>query len=452
MLTLSHIENIKTKLSSISSVDELSCEDKQLYQLLEKHYTFFVGADVSCDTFCIDIKRYNGETIYKDQFSNHHQGFCELCEAFSGLNPKKEFKFVVAAESTGPYHKALVRFLQEKKIEVFVYNAQTAKHMAKAYLKEKKTDKIDASILALLLIDGKFPVSQTDMENEFIEIRNFSRRSSRYAEQTALAKTRLKDELTCASRGMLETFPKQSVFNKGPIELLKKYPLPCDRLSVGVSEVTKVLKENSNQKYGQKEAETLLAFDKDNQPDRRLFEYYRQSIRDYIDEIEYYQKKRKVYIETIDCMTANLDEALNLLSLTGCGPILMPVILGEVGNINRFFSAKHFAGYAGFVPVECESGPHKGEKHIKNGTSARLSHAIFILANCIRRYDERLKGIYTRVKGRHMSAGKPKGVAHLIANCAVAREVSILIYNILKYKRQYYKNRDDYKAYKDSLA
>ena len=53
----------------------------------------------------------------------------------------------------------------------------------------------------------------------------------------------------------------------------------------------------------------------------------------------------------------------------GCGPILMPVILGEVGNINRFFSAKHFDGYAGFVPVECESGPHKGEKHIKNGQS-----------------------------------------------------------------------------------
>jgi len=41
----------------------------------------------------------------------------------------------------------------------------------------------------------------------------------------------------------------------------------------------------------------------------------------------------------------------------------MPVILGETGNISRFVDAKHFAGYAGFVPVESESGPHKGEKH-----------------------------------------------------------------------------------------
>ena len=161
-------------------------------------------------------------------------------------------------------------------------------------------------------------------------------------------------------------------------------------------------------------------------------------------------------------MTEPLEESQNLLSLTGCGPNLMPVILSEAGNIDRFISEKHFAGFAGFVPVERESGPYKGEKHIKNGSSARLSHAVFIIANCIRRYDQRLKALYTRVKGRHVSAGKTKGVAHLIANCAksngrlrltaVAREVSILIYNILKYNRRYYKNPEDYKAYKVSLS
>ena len=75
-----------------------------------------------------------------------------------------------------------------------------------------------------------------------------------------------------------------------------------------------------------------------------------------------------------------------------------------------------------------------------------------MIANCLRRYDERLKALYTRIKQRHISAGKTKGVAHLIANCAVAREVSILIYNILKHNRKYYKNPGDYKAYRTSLA
>jgi transposase len=332
-----------------------------------------------------------------------------------------------------------------------LYNAKTAKHMAKAYLKEKKTDKIDADILALLLIDGKFPTSQTDMENEFIELRNFSRRNSRLGEQIALAKTQLKDELIQASKGMLTTFPKQSVFNKAPMELLKRYPLPHDRLSAGILEVTRILTEYSNHKYGEQEAKQLLKFDKDNQGDERLFSYFRQSIRDYIDEIQYYEQKRVVYLQTIEQITKPLEQAENLLSLKGCGLMLMSTILGEVGNILRFFSDKHFAGFAGFVPVECESGPHKGEKHLKNGSSARLSHAVFMIANCIRRYDKRLEALYNRVKGRHQKAGKPKGVAHLIANCAVAREVSILIYNILKYNRKYYQEKEDYKAYKASL-
>jgi len=198
---------------------------------------------------------------------------------------------------------------------------------------------------------------------------------------------------------MLKVFPKQAVFNKAPMELLKKYPLPIDRLSAGIDEVTRILKEYSNNKYGKEEAERLFSFDKDNQPDTRLFSYFRQSILDYIDEIEYYQKKRTVYAQKIDQMTEKIEKAQNLLSLTGCGPVLMPVILGETGDINRFTEAKRFAGYgglrskrpfSGFVPVECESGPHKGEKHLKNGASARLSHAVFMIANCIRRYDERL--------------------------------------------------------------
>ena len=376
--------------------------------MIEKHYTLFVGIDVSQEQFAINVKKASCETIYKDTFENHQSGFCKLLETFNCLNESTEFKFAVAIESTGPYHKSLVRFLQEHGIEVFLYNAQTAKHLAKAYLLEKKTDKIDADTLALLLIDGKFPVSQTDMENQFLEIRSYSRRSNQYSEQIAKAKTRLKDELVQCSKGMLEIFPKQAVFNKAPMQLLKQYPLPYDRLEAGISEITKVLKEHSNNKYGQTEAEKLLAFDKDNQGDRRLFSYFRQSIRDYIDEIHYYEKKRAVYIQEIEQMTNPLSEAQNLLSLTGCGPNLMPVILSEAGNIDRFISEKHFAGFAGFVPVECESGPYKGEKHIKNGSSARLSHAVFIIANCIRRYDERLKALYTRVKGRHVSAGKTK--------------------------------------------
>jgi len=100
MLTLSHLDNIKTKLSEVSSLDELEPEDKQLYKLIEKHYTLFVGTDVSKDNFSIDVKKASCETIGINEFENHHQGFCSLLETLNGLNEAGEYKFAVAIEST----------------------------------------------------------------------------------------------------------------------------------------------------------------------------------------------------------------------------------------------------------------------------------------------------------------------------------------------------------------
>ena len=134
--------------------------------------------------------------------------------------------------------------------------------------------------MANLLIDGKFPTSATQKDNPFIELRNYSRRSSRLAEQIVCAKTRLKDELVQASGGMLDVFRKQSVFNKTPMHLMKLYPLPEDRQDAGVDQIAKVLAKKSGNKYGQAEAEKRLTFDAKNPGNPRLSDYFRCSIRD----------------------------------------------------------------------------------------------------------------------------------------------------------------------------
>lgn len=156
------------------------------------------------------VKNADFEILFNQHFDNHQTGFEHLMGKLASLNPNV-YQVRVAIECTGPYHQSLARFPHEKGVGVYLYNPQTARHLAKAYLKEKKTDRLDASNLANLLIDGKFPTPITLKENEFISIRSLSRRSSRYAEQIAQAKTRLKDELAQASQGMLHVFPKQAV-------------------------------------------------------------------------------------------------------------------------------------------------------------------------------------------------------------------------------------------------
>jgi hypothetical protein len=59
-----------------------------------------------------------------------------------------------------------------------------------------------------------------------------------------------------------------------------------------------------------------------------------------------------------------------------------------------------------------------------------------------------LNALYHRVKQRHQKAGKPKGIAHIIANCAVAREIAVLIYWILLENRPDFKEKADFLAYR----
>lgn len=448
MLEKRQLEIIKQQLATVSDDAGVSELDPQLKKLLQKHFTLYVGADVCRDSFVVEVKKASDQTLLKGQFDNHHTGFQQFLSRLQDLNPENIYRIQVATECTGPYHLSLVRFLLDHGIEVFVFSGQTAKHLAKAYLLEKKTDSLDAGILAKLLIDGKFPTSQTEQDNPFLEIRSFSRRASRYAEQIAEAKTKLKDELAQASPGMLSVFPRSAIFNKAPMELLSLYPLPQDRLVAGVEKISNVLMSQSGKKYGQTEAEKLLAFDAQNQGNPQLLDYFRQSIRDYISEIHYFETKREQYLEKLQEKTKDVEPAQNLLSLKGCGPILMPMVLGEVGNIKRFPSSDKFVGYAGLAPIEHESGPYKGEKHLKKGGSPRLSYACYLIGNCARRYDPRLKNLYLRIKERHLRAGKPKGIAHIIANCAVAREIAVLIYRILSENRPYFKDSTDYKAYR----
>ncbi len=446
MLTPKQLETVKQQLAVAESVDEGGELDAQLQQLLLKHFMLHVGVDVSKAEFVVAVKNASYQVLLSGKFENHHRGFEQFIAKLNQLNGENVYQIKVAIECTGPYHLSLVRFLQEIGICVYLYNGQTAKHLAKAYLKEKKTDALDAEILSNLLIDGKFPTSATQQDNPFIELRSYSRRSCRLAEQIACAKTRLKDELVQASGGMLDVFTKQSVFNKAPMHLMKLYPLPEDRQSAGVEEIAKVLAKKSRNKYGQAEAEKLLAFDAKNPGNPRLCDYFRRSIRDYISEIDYLQTKREEYLNLIEEQTQELEPAENLLSIKGCGIVLMAIVLSEIGDISRFASPKKFVGFAGLAPIEHESGPYKGEKRLKKGGVTRLSYACYMIGNCTRRHDERLMNLYQRVKGRHIAAGKPKGIAHIIANCAVAREIAVLIYHILTDNRRYFLSKADYLA------
>ena len=80
---------------------------------------------------------------------------------------------------------------------------------------------------------------------------------------------------------------------------------------------------------------------------------------------------------------ADLEEEMEILlegnytlqTMSGCGTVIAGMIVGEIGDINRFHSPGALAKYAGCSPRECSSG--KKHRHLKTRSGNRRLNCAF---------------------------------------------------------------------------
>jgi len=156
-----------------------------------------------------------------------------------------------------------------------------------------------------------------------------------------------------------------------------------------------------------------------------------------------YQLEISNYLELIEKLTVmvtGLDKQINkylvqdgraeyLESIPGIGKFTAYLILAEVGEIDRFNSAKKLASYAGLVPSVSQSGQHIYWGRITKQGDIYLRFSMVESAHIAVRYNEEFKRRYTQLKVK-------KGSAKAIT--AIARELIEIVYGVLKGKRKYY--------------
>lgn len=94
-----------------------------------------------------------------------------------------------------------------------------------------------------------------------------------------------------------------------------------------------------------------------------------------------------------------------LRSFKGIGPVsarMMLADLPELGRLNR----KRIAALVGLAPFNCDSGTHKGQRHIWGGR-ARVRTLLFMAATSAIRFNPPIKAFYEQLTAR----GKPRKVA-----------------------------------------
>ncbi len=328
---------------------------------------YYVGVDLHKETSWFYTVDDNGKKISSKNISNKP----EILKRYFKQIPKP---FVLAVEATYNWYY-FVDIAEQYAEKVFLANSYELKAFAKRH---KKTDKIDARLIANILQKGFLPVV-TIADQYTRQIRELLRYRINLINDRSRNIYRLKallDKLGLDSNGDFTTYKR-----------LKN-----------------------------------IATDK-------MPAIYTNLVRNYIERITDLTKKRLVIEKDVIAISYKDPDMLNLMSLPGIGPFSAALIKSEIIDISRFATFNRLCAYAGLAPRVSASA--NKTFHGPLNINRRKYLQWIVLENAFH-----FIAAIPRIEKKYIELKQRKG--HNTAKVASAREMLKIIYHVLKEQRPFY--------------
>ena len=320
-----------------------------------------VGIDLGRTSLYIAAVNDEGETREARRFD---------CTDEEGIRAAFEewIPFQVVIEASGTY-RWLYRLLAPLG-EVILAHPLRLRSMV---TRRSKTDKLDAMLLANLLRIDQVPESYIPPER-YQTLRNLTRHRSRIIRRATESKNRLKHLLAVHN---IEP-PYRALY--GPLG--KRW---LRELELGWAD---------------------------------------EMIRDeLLDQLEQCQSQKKRFDRQLEALRAEYPEVEALLDIDGIGLYTALLVIGELGEVDRFGYAGQVASYAGLTPKVYQSGKTLHHGHISKQGSPWLRWILVEAALKAKDNDPALKNFYLRISKRKGSK---------IARVAVARKLAEICWKRLR--------------------
>lgn len=366
--------------------------------------TVYVGVDVDKHTHVAGFvsrtllerhERFEGCPALS--FEQSREGFRHLVERIESFAPLEQV--VVLLEKTGHYHHALVQYLQDLDITVYLMHVQSRP----AGL--LKTDKRDALTLANTLY------TQLELGAQVAEKARLVRRAIPPTEAAALLRglirhryelihetTRRKNKLIAICD---ELFPEFAQIFKDPnaagaLAIRERFPIPQAVATASMTDLVAL-------RVGTKPSAATLA---------RLQAAAAESIgvrylgrqrglileqRQLIQELRLLQTHLRELDAEIGHIVAQSREGQILLSIPAIGPIQAATLIATIGHIDNFRSAAALRAYCGWAPTIVRSGVTLDHAHMTRGGSRPLKQMFFLLVGNAIQMDTEWARTYTRL-------------------------------------------------------
>lgn len=381
----------------------------------------YLGIDIAKKLHFAAAISSDGEILKEPfEFSNDHDGFKKLMSVIESFDDNN---LIIGLESTAHYGHNLVYFLYNLNFKICVINPIQVATLRKNNIRKTKTDKVDTYLIirAMQFYEHRF-VTKYDID--VMRLRDFCR----FRQRIMKSRTRLKIQLNTYIDQIfpeLQYFFKSGIHGKACYALLKESALPSDIASMHLTHLTHLLEVASHGHFKKDAAKDLrvLAQKSVGTQDTSISIQVAQTI----EQIELLNRQLDELHLTIESIMVSLDSII--MTVPGIGYLNGAMILGEIGDINRFKQSKHLLAFAGLDPSVYQSGNFKASNtRMSKRGSRMLRYALMNAAHNVVKNNKTFHDYYElkRSQGRrHYNAlghcaGKLVRVLHKILTDDIA--------------------------------
>lgn len=334
-----------------------------------KKFCYYAAVSSDCTTFLKPFKALNTK-----------QGLLFVLGEIKKVEEALSSKPVIALESTGHYSQRIVHFFLKQGFEVYHINPLISHSIKNSVVRKVKTDRVDALELARLLFVHTFhptTIPQEPLANLKILTRTRG--------QLVMQRVESLNKLQSTIEQIAPLFP--DVLSPGSLTaltLVSKFPTPCEWTKkanqTAIMEMLETL-PRKGKSYAQQKYAALLSCADDAQVTGISLSAYACAIQCYASIVQSLDAQISALNQQIKVLSEQIPGVALLKSIPGVGETLAPIILGEIGNIDRFMSAKQLVAFSGIDPSVKQSGNFVGTKNkVTKRGSPLLRHALYIAA------------------------------------------------------------------------
>ncbi len=387
----------------------------------------YVGIDVAKDKHDCFITNSDGEVLYKAfTIPNNLDGFNELYQKLESVMEDVS-KVKVGLEATGHYNYNLLGYLIDKGLPTYVINPlHTNLYRKSLSLRQTKTDKVDARMIASMLMSDVNLKSYSDTSYHNEELKSLTRYRFDKVKERAKLKSSVA-RLVCILFPELEklvpTLHMTSVY-----ALLSEFPSAKHVANAHLTRLTNLLEHASKGRYAKDTASAFRDAARtsigSNMPAKSLeLKHTIKLIQELTSEIDEIENEIKLIMDEINSP---------ILSIPGINYRMGAMIIAEIGDFNRFNSPDKILAYAGFSPSTYQSGQlDSAYSHMEKRGSRYLRYALYNAAKYVCHWDPTFAEYLAkkRAEGKHYNVALSHAVKKLVR----------VIYHLEKSNQQYIK-------------